>query len=69
VLPASATVHLKLEDGSDYPETGTIEFSEVSVDENAGTVVLRAASPTRSASCCPACSCGSRRRRASSPTP
>lgn len=45
VLPASATVHLKLEDGSDYPYAGTIEFSEVSVDENAGTVVLRARIP------------------------
>jgi hypothetical protein len=38
-------VHLKLEDGSDYPYAGTIEFSEVSVDENAGTVVLRARIP------------------------
>ncbi|WP_206239505.1 efflux RND transporter periplasmic adaptor subunit [Novosphingobium terrae] len=45
VLPASTTVHLKLEDGSDYPQTGTIEFSEVTVDENAGTVVLRARIP------------------------
>lgn len=45
VLPASATVRLKLEDGSDYPETGTIEFSEVSVNENSGTVVLRARFP------------------------
>jgi membrane fusion protein (multidrug efflux system) len=34
VLPASATVRLKLEDGSDYPLAGTIEFSEVSVSEN-----------------------------------
>jgi len=45
VLPSSAIVHLKLEDGSDYPQPGTIEFSEVSVDENAGTVVLRARVP------------------------
>ncbi|MDE1914574.1 MAG: efflux RND transporter periplasmic adaptor subunit [Sphingomonadales bacterium] len=45
VLPSSAIVHLKLEDGSTYPEAGTIEFSEVSVDENAGTVVLRAKVP------------------------
>lgn len=45
VLPATATVHLKLEDGSDYPLTGTIEFSEVTVDEQAGTVTLRARFP------------------------
>jgi membrane fusion protein (multidrug efflux system) len=45
ILPTSAIVHIKLEDGSTYPETGTIEFSEVSVDENAGTVVLRAKVP------------------------
>jgi membrane fusion protein (multidrug efflux system) len=45
VLPSAATVRLKLEDGSDYGQTGSIEFSEVSVDENAGTVVLRARFP------------------------
>ncbi|WBO24577.1 efflux RND transporter periplasmic adaptor subunit [Sphingomonas abietis] len=45
VLPSSAAVHLKLEDGSDYPQTGTIEFSEVTVDEDAGTVTLRARFP------------------------
>ena len=45
VLPTAATVRLKLEDGSDYGQTGSIEFSEVSVDENAGTVVLRARFP------------------------
>lgn len=49
VLPASASVRLKLEDGSDYPLAGTIEFSEVSVSETTGTVVLRAkfANPQR----------------------
>lgn len=45
VLPTAAVVHLKLEDGSDYPLAGSVEFSEVSVDENAGTVVLRAKFP------------------------
>jgi len=45
VLPASATVHLKLEDGTDYPQPGTIEFSEYSVEEESGTVVLRARVP------------------------
>jgi membrane fusion protein (multidrug efflux system) len=40
--PASAAVHLKLEDGSDYPLTGTVEFSEAMVDTATGTVTLRA---------------------------
>ena len=40
--PASATVRLQLEDGSDYGLTGTVEFSEAMVDEETGTVTLRA---------------------------
>ncbi len=42
VIPASAAVRLKLEDGSDFGQTGTVEFSEVMVNENTGTVTLRA---------------------------
>jgi membrane fusion protein, multidrug efflux system len=42
MLPSSAAVRLKLSDGSLYPQPGKIEFSEVSVDQDAGTVVLRA---------------------------
>ena len=45
VLPASATVRLKLEDGSDYGATGTVEFSEVVVEQQTGTVALRARFP------------------------
>lgn len=45
VLPASAAVRLKLEDGSDYGATGTVEFSEVVVDQQTGTVTLRARFP------------------------
>jgi membrane fusion protein, multidrug efflux system len=45
VVPASATVHLKLEDGSDYGRTGDVEFSEVVVDQTTGTVTLRARFP------------------------
>ena len=45
VLPANATVHLKLSSGADYPLSGTIEFTEVTVDETAGTVTLRARFP------------------------
>ncbi|VVT13606.1 multidrug efflux system [Sphingomonas sp. EC-HK361] len=45
VAPASATVRLKLEDGSDYGQTGRVEFSEVVVDQTTGTVTLRARFP------------------------
>lgn len=40
--PTSAQVRLKLPDGSDYGMTGSVEFSEVLVDQNTGTVTLRA---------------------------
>lgn len=42
VAPTSAQVRLKLPDGSDYGFTGTVQFSEVIVDQNTGTVTLRA---------------------------
>ncbi|NMG17194.1 efflux RND transporter periplasmic adaptor subunit [Aromatoleum bremense] len=43
---ADATkVKLKLEDGSVYAREGTLKFSEVSVDEGTGSVVLRASFP------------------------
>jgi membrane fusion protein (multidrug efflux system) len=45
VLPGSASVRLKLEDGGDYGFAGTIEFSEVTVSEETGTVTLRARFP------------------------
>ena len=41
-VPTSAQVRLKLPDGSYYGFTGTVEFSEVLVDQNTGTVTLRA---------------------------
>ena len=40
-----AQVRLTLEDGSDYGQTGVVEFSEVVVDQNTGTVTLRARMP------------------------
>jgi membrane fusion protein (multidrug efflux system) len=43
--PTSAQVRLKLPDGSDYGTTGSVEFSEVLVDQNTGTVTLRARFP------------------------
>jgi len=44
-VPTSAQVRLKLPDGSDYGYTGTVEFSEVIVDQGTGTVTLRARFP------------------------
>jgi membrane fusion protein (multidrug efflux system) len=41
----TAAVRLKLEDGSEYPEQGKLQFSEVTVDPNTGAVVLRAIFP------------------------
>lgn len=38
-------VTLKLDDGSEYPLPGTLEFSEVTVDAGTGTVALRARFP------------------------
>jgi len=44
-VPSSTQVRLKLEDGSDYGATGTLEFAEPMVDPNTGTVTLRARFP------------------------
>ena len=43
--PTTAQVRLKLPDGSYYGATGTVEFSEVLVDQNTGTVTIRARFP------------------------
>ena len=45
VMPATAQVRLKLPDGSDYGQTGTIQFSEALVDTSTGTTTLRARFP------------------------
>jgi len=41
----AAAVTLTLEDGSHYPLEGRLEFSEVTVDESTGSVIMRAAFP------------------------
>lgn len=41
----SVPVRLKLEDGSDYPLAGRVQFAEAVVDGNTGTVTLRARFP------------------------
>jgi membrane fusion protein (multidrug efflux system) len=41
----AAAVGLKLEDGSEYGREGTLQFSEVTVDQSTGSVTLRAEFP------------------------
>ena len=45
---SSTAVKLELEDGSDYPMAGTLQFAEAMVDPNTGTVTLRARFPNPS---------------------
>lgn len=45
VTAGSASVRLRLEDGSAYGPAGTVQFSEVTVNEATGTVTLRARFP------------------------
>ncbi len=45
VTSTTAQVRLKLPDGGDYGQTGTIEFSEALVDPTTGTTTLRARFP------------------------
>ena len=43
--PATATVSLRLEDGSTYPLQGKLQFTDVTVDPSSGAVTLRALFP------------------------
>jgi len=43
--PADARVTLQLDNGTQYSEAGTLQFSEVTVDPNTGEVTLRAIFP------------------------
>jgi membrane fusion protein, multidrug efflux system len=45
VRDQKAAVRLILEDGTEYPEKGSLQFSEVSVDQGTGSVTLRAVFP------------------------
>lgn len=45
IVATRAVVRLKLEDGSDYGQTGTVEFAEALVNTETGTVTLRARFP------------------------
>jgi membrane fusion protein (multidrug efflux system) len=44
-MPTATQVRLKLPDGTDYGMTGTVEFSEVLVDQATGSVTIRARFP------------------------
>ncbi|WP_240530030.1 efflux RND transporter periplasmic adaptor subunit [Novosphingobium sp. PC22D] len=45
IVDGGSEVRLKLDDGSDYALPGTVQFSEVTVNEETGTVTLRARFP------------------------
>lgn len=47
------SVHLSLEDGTAYPQAGTLQFREVSVDPTTGSVILRAVFPNPDATLLP----------------
>lgn len=40
-----ARVKLLFEDGTEYPEAGTLEFSDITVDQTTGVIILRAVFP------------------------
>ncbi|CAK9884184.1 MAG: Multidrug efflux pump subunit AcrA [Candidatus Erwinia impunctatus] len=44
-LDGKATVKLLTEQGVNYPQSGTLEFSDVTVDESTGSITLRAIFP------------------------
>jgi membrane fusion protein (multidrug efflux system) len=44
-VPAGAAVHLRIGDGLDYPIDGHFQFTDVTVDQNTGSVTLRAVFP------------------------
>jgi membrane fusion protein, multidrug efflux system len=45
VIPSTAEVRLRLEDGTDYGQVGTLQFAEAMVDPETGAVTLRARFP------------------------
>jgi len=45
VQATTAPVHLKLSDGTDYAVAGTLEFADIDVDQQTGSITLRAQFP------------------------
>ena len=62
--PGAAKVTLILEDGKPYLTEGSLQFTDVTVDQTTGSVTIRAISPIRSACCCRGCSCARGLRKA-----
>lgn len=52
-----AKVSLITSDGIKFPQDGTLEFSDVTVDQTTGSITLRAIFPNRITLCCRVCSC------------
>ena len=50
VEPQDVVVKLTLANGSEYPQTGKIDFTDVKVDQNTDTLMVRAVFPTRTGS-------------------
>jgi membrane fusion protein (multidrug efflux system) len=51
-----AKVELVTNDGIKFPQAGTLEFSDVTVDQTTGSITLRAFSRTLTTPCCQVCS-------------
>jgi membrane fusion protein (multidrug efflux system) len=51
-----AKVELVTNDGMKYPQSGTLEFSDVTVDQTTGSITLRAIFPNPDTRCCQVCS-------------
>ena len=67
VTPSAAQAKLTLEDGSQYAQPGTVQFSEAMVDPNTGTVTLRAQFPNPSGLLLPGMYVRTRLSQATSP--
>ncbi|MFQ7389211.1 MAG: hypothetical protein ACLRP3_14225 [Escherichia sp.] len=54
---ATNSVELVMENGQTYPLKGTLQFSDVTVDESTGSITLRAVFPNRNIRFCRVCLC------------
>ena len=50
-------VHVRLDDGKEYPLPGKLLFTDLSVDPSTGQVSVRAELPNPKACCCPVPMC------------